>query len=501
MHTSHSQLPFLAVLIPVLSAPLAAILRDKRSNTFTVASNLLTFVVISFMYPAVTSGEVLVAMVDTGLKIKLGFMADALSLLAGGIAVVVWTLASLYSVEYMAHSHAQRRYNLFSLLSLAGMLGVVFAKNLFTLYIFFEILSVCSYVMVVHEESPEAQQAGTKYLFMGVAGGLILLASIITTYTITGTIDLVELSRQSAVLGQHRWMPLIFMGYVIGFGVKAGIFPVHVWLPDAHPIAPSPASALLSGVMIKAGAYGIARTIFSIVGVDSLQHQVALMLVLGFALINIFLGSAMAIRQQELKRMLAYSSISQIGYVILGLVLLSPRGVIGGVVHIFNHAIIKGTLFLCAGAFIHQTGLRYLKDLRGIGRRMPLTTACFTLGALSMIGFPPFNGFISKWFLALGAIQVGKTGSYSMGVGLAALGVLLLSSLMNLIYYGPIVYRAWFPVDEEGNAAGNSGEETCDPKPYMSVPLVLLAAGIVFFGIFPQLPVHLAKQFSYFIFR
>lgn len=499
-----SFLPALAVVLPLVSVVALSWRKigDKLGNWITTATHFLSFLAVAAMLPAIRGGNILETPINRGSLIDMSFMADSLSLLVGIIAIFVWTITSLYSVEYMGHEHAQKRYAIFSSLSLVGMLGVVFTRNLFALYIYFEMLSVCSYVMVIHEETEGAHTAGLKYLFMGFMGGLILLASVVGTYIITGTGDLMEISKMGLGVGGHPAMPLIFIGYVIGFGIKAGLFPVHIWLPDAHPVAPAPASALLSGVMIKAGAYGIIRTVFTIMGVATLQHGWLLGFLFLFALINIFLGSAMAIKQVELKRMLAYSSVSQIGYVILGITLLSPYGVMGGLIHIFNHAIIKGTLFLCAGAIIHQTGLRQLEDLKGIGKRMPITTVCFTIGAFSMVGFPPFNGFVSKWFLALGCLQSAEIGSHGAGIGLLALGMLLLSSLMNLIYYGPVIYRAWFvegtaPVKSVGAMAVRKND---DPGLCMIIPLVLLGLGIIFFGIFPQLPVSLARGFSQVLF-
>lgn len=506
--STNSILPFLAVAIPFLSVLLVPLFSDSLGNRFMVFSNGLTFLIVAAMYPAVRSGQTLLYVLGSGLKIDLAFMADSLSLITGLISIIVWTLASIFSVRYMEYEHAQCRYNVFSLLSLTGMLGVVFTKNLFSLYIFFEMLSVASYVMVIHEETPEATEAGLKYIFMGVCGGLILLFSIIATYAITGTGDIIEIAKIGGRFVGHPAVPLIFMGYVIGFGVKAGLFPVHIWLPDAHPVAPSPASALLSGVMIKAGAYGIIRVVYIVIGLGVLKNGVLPAALLSFAAINIFLGSAVAIKQTELKRMLAYSSISQIGYVVIGAALLTPLGVMGGVLHIFNHAIIKGTLFMCAGAYITQTGLRQLKDLKGIGKRMPVTTICFTLGALSMIGFPPFNGFISKWFLALGALNVADSGAYPAWVGISVLTLLLLSSLMNLIYYGPVIYGAWFGQggchdDVHGSHHDGHGVAVAndDPNLWMKLPLVLLGIGTVFFGIFPQLPVGLAEQASTLLFH
>jgi multicomponent Na+:H+ antiporter subunit D len=443
------------------------------------------------MYPSIRQGQVLGVSFDIGFSLALSFKADSLGFLVGIISIIVWTLSSFFAIGYMKEEHHQERYNFFSLITLGGMLGVVFTGNLFSLYIFFEVLSVASYVMVVHSQTKEAMRAGILYIFMGIIGGLILLFSIVTTYIIAGGGDFHLLQEK---LTSSPFLPYILWGYIIGFGVKAGIFPLHIWLPEAHPVAPAPASALLSGVMIKAGAYGIIRILYSVLGPAFLRGNPSVMVLFAISLITIFLGSAVAMRQVEIKRMLAYSSISQIGYIIMGATILSPLGLVGGVIHIFNHALIKGVLFLCAGAFIHQVGLRQLEDLPGIGKRMPITTLCFTVAALSMIGFPPFNGFISKWFLALGSLEAIQAGSYSLGVGILALGMLLLSSFMNLIYYGPIVYRAWFAKGQD--SLEKNGFVNSDPPATMKWPMVLLALGIIVFGIFPSWPLELAYQVS-----
>ncbi len=502
---TESYLPLFASILPLFAVPVLRLIKEENANRFAAAVAVVDFLLVLAMYPAISGGAKYLLILDTGLQLKVSFMADALSIITGLIAVAVWMLTSIYAVEYMSHEHSLRRYNVFSLLSLSGMLGVVFTGNLFTLYIFFEMLSVASYVMVIHEETQEALQAGFIYLFMGVAGGLILLFSIISTYSITGGGELYKIGGK---LAGHPMLPYIFWGFIFGFGVKAGLFPVHVWLPSAHPVAPAPASALLSGIMIKAGAYGILRTVYTIVGKEALSsHHLITTALLTLAIINIVLGSAVAIKQTEIKKMLAYSSISQIGYVILGIALLTPKSIMGGVVHIFNHAIIKGTLFLCAGAFIHQLGVRQLKDLKGIGKRMPVTMFCFTLAGLSMIGFPPFNGFISKWFLALGALEVSKVGSYGAGVGILGLCVLLLSSFMNLVYYAPIIYGGWFGEQTEPGAAHEHAVETlenplenADPNWWMKGPLLILGFATLFFGIFFQLPLGLAEQVSKYFF-
>lgn len=598
---TESYLPVLSILVPVLGVLLIPFIEEQKTNILTAIATFTSFVIILSMYPFIRSGTVIGTGFNTELLINLTFRVDALGYIVGLVASIIWTLASVYAIGYMGHGHALKRYNIFSLLSFTGMLGVSFTGNLFSLYIFFELLSVASYVMVIHEETEEAKSAGLVYLFMGVTGGLVLLFSMIATYSIAGTGDLSSVGMEK--LQASPYLPLIFFGYILGFGVKAGLFPVHIWLPMAHPVAPAPGSALLSGVMIKAGAYGILRTVFAITGMKAVTGTWFIYVLLGLAAINIFLGSAVAIKQTEIKRMLAYSSIAQMGYIILGITLLSRSGIMGSALHIFNHAFIKGTLFLCAGAIIHQTGLRQIEDFEGIGKRMPITMICFTLASLSMIGFPPFNGFITKWHLLIGALEAARMGSHSFAIGISAIVLLLVSSFMNLMYYGPIIYSAWFkspqkpivPVqhsahgqNEELNAAiegaagtgialhrisdnvhggnvhdaahyqanhsdhssssvndsdmhkdkahkdeeiasahghddneksGHHGDshdddshghghdshdepqvENCDPPLVMLIPLILLAAGVVIFGVIPIFPVSLAEKVSFLYF-
>jgi multicomponent Na+:H+ antiporter subunit D len=491
----NSILPFAVVMIPLLAVFGLMLVGEKQGLKFTAYANLLSFSVNLLMIPYIWNGKMIQFVLSTSFSgVSLAFFADDLSFIVGIISNFVWMIVSFYSIEYMSHEKNIRRYNSFSMLSLVGMLGVVYTRNLFSLYLFFETLSTCSYVMVVHEETEDAHKAGIKYISLGIAGGLVLFGSFVLTYSIAGTADLVELLMTTGKLGQSPWMPYIFLGMIFGFGIKAGMFPLHIWLPDAHPVAPAPASALLSGVMIKAGGYGILRVIYNIVGVDFMRHKVVLSVVLIFAFINIILGSAMAIRAKEIKLMLAYSSISQIGYVLLGTTVLTQVGMVGGVIHIFNHAMMKGTLFMCAGAFIHQTGFRQLEDLKGIGKKMPIITSCFTMAGMSMIGLPPFSGFVSKWFLALGSLDVVKAGSFGIWVGIFALMTLILSSFMNLLYYGPIVYNAWFQ-----NKAGEEDmtEHTqVDPHIRMWLPILILAFGILVFGLLPHFPLHFARSFS-----
>ena len=500
-------LPFWASIFPIIGALIVPFLGSKRRHHFIAPIvTLITLLIVIAIYPHIKDGGTLQTVFDTGIGFNFIFRADLAGFLVGLVSAAIWFLSSFYGIEYLSHTHGHNRYNIFSLLSLGGMLGVVFTGTLFSLYIFFELLSIASAVLVFHEETEEAMRAGFKYLFMGIGGGLILLFSVIVTYQIIGDGDL---SQMGIGLAGHPLLPYIFWGYLIGFGIKAGMFPVHIWLPAAHPVAPASASALLSGVMIKAGAYCIFRTCYNLIGIHGLfpDHSTMILILFILALITIFLGSAVAITQTEIKRMLAYSSISQIGYIILGITLFTGKGLTGGMMHIFGHAMMKASLFMCAGAFIHQTGLRQIKDLKGIGRRMPLTTAVFTIGGLSMIGLPPFVGFVSKWYLALGSFEAVNAGYYWSGWGVIALVTLLVSSMMNLIYYGPIIIGAWFspmPGEAPRSEAHGHGEHEAapvvvkndDPNFWMMFPMLLLALGVLYFGIFTSFPLGIAKAIS-----
>jgi multicomponent Na+:H+ antiporter subunit D len=510
-------LPFIIILVPLFGCIVVwrASVRSKQLGS--IATSVIcgcVFLLTCVMYPAVKSGKVLGFRVPTALPLPLYFRVDRLGLVLALISSFLWFLASTYAVEYLRPEHAKTRYHIFSLLSLSSMLGIVLTGDLLTLYIFFELLAFLSLLLVIHEETPEAMRAGFKYLYMGIVGGLSLLFAVLVTYAVTGTLTLSQAGLAS--LRESPYFVLIFWAFILGFGVKAGVFPVHVWLPDAHPVAPSPASALLSGIMIKAGAYGIIRVVYSIFGTAALANLPTGKLLLSLGIFTMILGSACAIRQVEIKRLLAYSSIAQMGYIIIGASSLSYWGLTGAVLHIFNHAMMKGCLFLCAGAIIYKTGLRRLDDLKGIGHKMPLTMICFTLAACSMIGFPPLAGFISKWVLAKGAMQAAETGIISSSAGIVVVFSLLLSSLLNAIYYGPIIIKAWFGSElphgvhapaavpatahdggeEESHSDTAAQSSTSDPSWIMLAPLMILAFGVVFFGLFPGLPLSLAKGFA-----
>ena len=454
---------------------------EKLRNHLSVVAAVGTFILVAAMYPEISQGNILVYQLFQLLPgLQITFRVDILGFSLAALSSFVWMLVTIYSIDYMSHEHAQNRYYPTLIFVLSACLGVFVAGDLFTLFIFFELMSVFSYILVVHEETPEAMKAGYKYIIMAIIGGLALLLSLVITFELGGTVDLAE----RGLITQASGLALIaFIGYLIGFGMKAGMFPLHVWLPDAHPVAPSPASALLSGIMLKTGAYGLLRVIYYVYDYEMLRETGWIMIITVAAIITILLGSAVALTQYDLKRRLAFSSVGQMGYVLLGMSLITYNAVMANIFHIFGHAFMKSCLFLAAGAIIMKTGKRDIRELAGIGRQMPVTMLAFTFAAVAMIGVPPFNGFLSKYILGLGAIDAGVP-NYII--------VLLLSSLMNGLYYLPIIVTAFF----EGEYDIKVNE-----VPYkMLVPMALLAIGCLLFGLSPvNIPFNLSEMAAQFI--
>ncbi len=468
-------LPIWAVMFPVFMSVIIFITgnrSEKLRNGLSVATAVVTFLSVAAMYPVIISGEIIVfTLFDILPGLGITVRVDILSFCLAAISSFVWMLVSVYSIDYMSHEHGGNRYFPIFIFTLGSTLGIFMAGDFFTLFIFFELMSLISYVLVIHEETREALRAGYKYLIMTIIGGLALFFAIILTFELAGTVSLNE---GTLITVPSTLAFLAFLTFLIGFGMKAGMFPLHVWLPDAHPVAPSPASALLSGIMLKTGAYGLLRVIFHVFNVSVIK-EARWDLILGvIAVITILLGSAVAITQFDLKRRLAYSSIGQMGYIILGMALLNEKALVGDVFHIFSHAIMKSTLFLAAGAIIWKTGLRNINDLHGIGKKMPVTMGAFTLAALAMIGIPPLNGFLSKWTLSLGALDAGAP-YYVV--------VLLVSSLLNGLYYLPIIIAAFFGGEEHDEEAKIKVNEA---SYRMIIPVAILGIGCLAFGLMPN---------------
>lgn len=398
----------LAVLCPLLGGITVWLVQrkvNKRLGLVNLAFTALSLIALVWAWFGYGGQDVKVSLPDF-LYIGLEFELNSLTVFFALLFACAWAAASIYSIKYMDHEQSAARFYSFLQLTLTGCLGVVLAADLITLFLFFEMMTICSWVLVIHKEDKAAMDAGNLYLFLGVIGGLVLLMGIFLLFNATGT---TAFSAIPGLVAENTGL-VAAMGicFLIGFGIKAGIAPLHIWLPKAHPVAPTPASALLSGIMIKTGAYGLFRVFYTILvpaGNKGVAGEYFGWLFLWLGLITMFMGAFLALQQRQAKRTLAYSSVSQIGYIIMGLgAALLPfgkdlYGVSGMLFHILNHAVFKTTLFMCVGALYVYTHTLDYDGLGGLLRKYPVLTFSFLLAALGITGMPGLNGYASKTFL------------------------------------------------------------------------------------------------------
>jgi multicomponent Na+:H+ antiporter subunit D len=478
METLISIRPLLAVLVSggVTGLIIFSRARPNLREGWSVAAAVITFLIVISMAPAVLAGGTIEFTLFRILPgIDLAFRVDGLGLLFATTSSSLWIAAAFYCIGYMRtlkEEHQTRFYVCFAI-AVSAAIGVAFSANLFTLFLFYEILSISTFPLVIHKETAESWDAGRKYLlYLAGTAKTILLAAIVLTYYLTGSL---EFDRGGMFTGEQAktLMTVIFFCYLFGFA-KAGVMPVHSWLPAAM-VAPTPVSALLHAVaVVKVGAFSIVRVVLDVFGVDLMRDLDLGMYGVIFASITILGASAYALAQDNLKMRLAYSTVSQLSYIVLGVALLSVAGITGGIIHIVNHAFSKITLFFCAGSIYAVSHKTNISEMSGIARKMPWTIAAFAIGSLSMVGVPLFAGFISKWYLAVGTLQ---------SENLVVLGVILTSSVLNLAYFAPIVYKAVF----EQPPPDHAGHEDFGEAPLtILVPLLLTAVGTVLLGLFPE---------------
>jgi len=466
--------PLLAVLVSPAAAILILLSSQKPNlrETWTVIAAVCKFALVSSMVAPVLAGQYpAITLFDIAPGISLALKADPLGVSFALSASLLWIFTSFYSIGYMRAlaEHSQTRYFASFAICLSATMGIALAANLLTFLIFYEILTIATYPLVIHKETAEAISAGRKYLaFLLVAGGALLLAVAVTLMA-AGTLNFAAGGYLSPAMGQGPLLGL-FILFLVGVGAKAGLMPLHSWLPSAM-VAPTPVSALLHAVaVVKAGVFGFARIVGYVFG-PSLTADIGGATLVGvLAGATIVVASLLAMAQDNLKRRLAYSTIGHLSYIILGTVLLTPVGWLGGLFHITTHAAMKITLFFCAGAIYAKTGRENISEMDGIGKQMPLTMAAFTVGALGLAGLPPVGGFLSKWFLAQGTLASGHP---------LLLAVLLLSGLLNAGYFFPIVVRAYFRPSKHF-------ERFDEALPSMLIPLLLTAAFAVLLGIYPD---------------
>jgi formate hydrogenlyase subunit 3/multisubunit Na+/H+ antiporter MnhD subunit len=428
--SSFEALPLIIILLPILGGPLEAIIGKKSSilrDTLVVNTTFITFILIVLMYPQVMRGGLSFSLPGV-LGFGLNFNVDILSYILAITSGILWLFVSIYAHDYMDHEKHQNRFFLWKSITFGGVLGTLMAGDLFTMFLFFEIMTFSSYVLVAHNQSNESMLAGNSYIFIGVVGGLSILLGMLMLYAYTGTLEFVPLASQLAAIG---WPKYIMVGlFVIGFGIKAGMLPLHIWLPKAHPVAPTPASALLSGILIKIGAYGLLRLTISVFMPNpqeitgfldplwDVSRNLGVMIIWA-GIITMAVGAFLALQQCEMKKLLAYSSISQIGYIIMGvgvtayLGYMGAMGYAGTLYHIINHAFFKSLLFMVAGVVFYQTNELNMFKLGGLWKKLPLTALLCLIAIMGIIGMPLFNGFISKSLLHHGIVEAYEYGHAS----------------------------------------------------------------------------------------
>jgi multicomponent Na+:H+ antiporter subunit D len=433
-----SLLPVLILLSSASVSVLIFFLKRKQNDLRTglyLGGEVVKLLLVLGMLWGVYLGESYETRIPLLPGIDFLLRANALAILFLVLSAGLWLLTTLYSIGYLRDApHRSRFYGFFGL-SVTATAGIALAGNLFTFFIFYEMLTLVTYPLVVHRDTREAVAAGRTYLAYTLCGGVVLLAGIVWLHIVAGPVEFAAGGALDGLGISPGVLVAIFALLIGGLGVKTALVPLHSWLPAAM-VAPTPVSALLHGVaVVKAGAFGVVRVVYEVYGIEfSRELGVTLPLAL-VAAFTIVYGSVKALSQDELKKMLAFSTVSQVSYIVLGVALAGTLDTVGGVVHLVHQGVMKVTLFFCAGVVAETLGLYRISEMAGVARRLPLTMAAFAVGAFGMMGLPPMAGFISKWFLGVGAVEAGQPW---------AVAVLATSTVLNAAYFLPVVYTAWF---------------------------------------------------------
>lgn len=473
-----SLLLLLALLIPLAAAALIPVVgrhENLRESVTLVAAGSMVLVVLAMLPEVLGGGRISITLLPLLPGGDLALRIDALGMIFALTASVLWLLNSVYSIGYMRalREHDQTRFYFCFAVAIAAAMGIALSANLVTLFVFYEILTLITYPLVVHVGTPEAMRAGRKYLAYLLGGGICLLAATIVTFTLTGTTEFIP-GGFLAGAGAALTLQVLFILFMAGF-VKAAWMPLHAWLPAAM-VAPTPVSAFLHAVaVVTAGVFGVVRVAGWVYGTDlmaALGLGTVLAIIASFTIIT---ASLFALAEDNLKRRLAYSTVSQLSYILLGVSTLSIAGMTGAMIHIPFHAFQKITLFFCAGAIIVGAGREAISDMEGIGQKMPVTAAMFAAAAAGICGLPPFCGMISKVYLSLGAVQAGE---------LILLGVIIASAVLNVAYFFPIIYTMIIARPRDERALDNVREAPLA----MLIPIVLTVIASIAFFFFPAMP-------------
>ncbi len=448
--------------------------RLRRAVTLGVLSaQAVLFALLTFL---VEGGEPLLYL---GVDLPVRLHSDGVGRLFGLLVCLLWLAAAVYALDYMEHKENRARFFGFYLVSLGALMGICLAGNLITMYLFYEMMTMLTVPLVIHTQEKRAIAAGIKYLGFSVLGAGLSLFSFffLRRYWADDLFAPGGILNPAATAGHEQLLLVLYLLMMIGFGAKAGMFPLFTWLPAAHPVAPSPASAVLSGLITKMGVLAILRVTWFVYGPELLAGTWAQNAALALALVTVFVGSMLAYKERVLKRRLAYSTVSQVSYILFGIFLLDGTALKGALLQLVFHAVAKNALFLAAGAMILAVGQTRVEGLRGVGARTPAALAGFALAALSLIGIPPTGGFLSKWYLVQGGLDAGLS-----GWGYAGLAVLMVSALLTAGYLLPVVLAGFFP--QEGV---QPPQQECPLSAGINGTVLLLAALTVALGLFPGL--------------
>ena len=488
---SSAELLVASVLVPTIASVLVVYVRDRKASGALAALSLVASLVLlaAASQPVLTKGETVEKVYNwiAPFAVEFGFRLDPVSFIFALLITLLSALASVYSIKYLEHKHNANLFFSMLLLFYVGMYGVVLATNLIEFYLFWELMLLPSYFLIAEWGYGERKKIALKYFLYTHFGAVAILLSIGAIYMYTGTFSLLALER--AALSYVEAIPLtakgwIVAGFMIGFAVKMALVPVHNWLPDAHAEAPTPVSALLSGVMLKCGAYAMVRMVIALFSPVFLASRFWLApefsisgvtLITLVAFLTMLYGGLMALAQTDIKRLLAYSSISQMGYVTLGLTVMNVYGLCGGLYHVVSHALAKGALFMVAGIFIHELGTRNIDELGGLAKKMPLTTIATFVSALSLIGVPMLSGFVSELAIFTGAFD--HYGGSWEGVLYALM--MLAATVITAGYYLWMMKRVFFGRTPE------KFQNVKEASPLLLGPILVLAALSVIFGVFP----------------
>jgi len=475
-------LPVLAVGSSLIPGCVIFALREEQKTLRTVlnlAGAVLKLLFVAMMLWGVSNDHVYEMRYPLIENLDFALHADAFSLLFVTLSAVLWLFTTIYAIGYLEGSPNRGRFFGFFSLCVSATTGIALSANLFTFLVFYEILTLTTYPLVVHRGTPAAMRGGHIYLAYTVAGGAALLLAIVWLQSVVGPVEFTERG-VLAVAGseQHFELRIIFVLLIVGFGVKAALVPMHGWLPEAM-VAPAPVSALLHAVaVVKAGAFGIVRVVYDVFGVEFCSELGVATPLAVAASITIVYGSLRAVYQDDLKRRLAFSTVSQVSYIALGAAVVGPLATTGGIVHLVHQGVMKITLFFAAGNLAETLGIQKVSELNGVARRMPWTMVAFTIGAMGMIGLPPMAGFVSKWYLGGGVIEANQPW---------VIVVLTVSTGLNAIYFLPIVFAAWFK-RPPGKWPEDHRHGRFETRLSLLVPPLITAAFTILVGLFAGMP-------------